>query len=275
MQTIEQLSIDEQNALFWNELCGTQLAKRLGVTDWSPRSLAKFDSWYMEFYDYLYRYIPFAELRGKRVLEVGLGYGTVAQKLAEAGTDYCGLDIADGPVRMVNHRLSQAGLDGNAVVGSALANPHVDNGFDYVIAIGCYHHTGNLQEAIDETWRVLKPGGCAVIMVYYAYSYRRWLLAPKTTLKHFVRDKFGIGTEAKTGATERARYDVSVDTGAAAPETVFTSASDMRRMTGKWASCKISRTNVDIIVPLLRLRSLINLTLGSLVGLDLYVTLRK
>ena len=103
----ETLSVDERNKQFWNELCGTQLAKQLGVHDSSPESLKRFDDWYFDFYPYLYKHIPFADMRGKKVLDVGLGYGTVAQKLAESGADYQGLDIAEGPVAMANHRLAQ------------------------------------------------------------------------------------------------------------------------------------------------------------------------
>jgi 2-polyprenyl-3-methyl-5-hydroxy-6-metoxy-1,4-benzoquinol methylase len=50
-----------------------------------------------------------ANLRGKSVLEVGLGYGTVSQKLAEGGAFFTGFDTADNPVAMVTHRYARAG----------------------------------------------------------------------------------------------------------------------------------------------------------------------
>src|SRR5260370_40242467 len=85
------------NASFWNELCGTNAARSLGITDASPAALARFDQWYFELYPYLERHIPFAALAGQRVLEVGLGYGTVSQRLAAAGALCHGLDTASGP----------------------------------------------------------------------------------------------------------------------------------------------------------------------------------
>ena len=118
---LRQGEIDARNQTFWDELCGTQLAKQLGVFDSSPASLANFDKWYMDFYPYLERHVPFAELNGTKVLEVGLGYGTMSQKLAESGADYHGLDIAAGPVSMVNHRLAQSGLSGMAAKFSKIA----------------------------------------------------------------------------------------------------------------------------------------------------------
>ncbi len=42
--------IDAANKSFWDELCGTQLAQSLGVTDDSAESLKRFDDWYFEFY---------------------------------------------------------------------------------------------------------------------------------------------------------------------------------------------------------------------------------
>ena len=140
----QQREIDNGNATFWNELCGTQLAKSLGVVDASPTSLKRFDDWYLAFYPYLASHIPFAAMTGRDVLEIGLGYGTVSQKIAESGARYCGLDIARGPVDMVNHRLRQAGLPGEARQGSVLAAPLPDARFDHIVTIGCLHHTGNI-----------------------------------------------------------------------------------------------------------------------------------
>ena len=85
------------NAAFWDEACGTGAAKRLGIIDNSPRSLKRFDDWYFGFYPWLFMHIPFIEMQGLDVLEVGLGYGTVAQRLAEWSARFTGLDIAAGP----------------------------------------------------------------------------------------------------------------------------------------------------------------------------------
>lgn len=272
-----QASIDERNRAFWDELCGTQLARQLGVTDSQPSSLKKFDDWYMDFYPYLKRHVPFADLKGCKVMEVGLGYGTISQKIAEAGADYCGLDIAAGPVQMVNHRLRQIGLPGKAVQGSVLACPFSDNEFDWVVAIGCLHHTGNLQRALDEVWRVLKPGGRAMVMVYYAYSYRRWVYQPRTTWKHFAHDKLGLGScDDVVSEAERAHYDASTKDGAGAPETIFASVSEIRHLTRKWSRCLVHRENIgqEWLFKGMPRNTAIR-RWGPLVGLDIYCNLTK
>ena len=271
-----QQKIDEQNISFWNELCGTQLAKSLGVEDSGPASLKKFDDWYFKIYPYLYKHIPFARLRGMNILEIGLGYGTVSQKLAEAGAYYQGLDIAGGPVNMVNHRIAQNNLAGQAQQGSVLDCPFADESFDYLVSIGCFHHTGNLQRALDEAWRVLKPGGEAMIMIYNAYSYRRWILSARATFNYFLWDKFGIGQPSDASAAERAQYDASTEGGAAAPETVFTSGAHVRRMSHKWKSCCVSRENIgeEILRGKISRETACRM-LGPVLGLDLYCHLKK
>ncbi len=276
-EELSQSEIDVRNSKFWDELCGSQLAKQLGITDNSPQSLKKFDDWYMDFYPYLYRHIPFNALKGKKVLEIGLGYGTISQMIAAAGTDYSGLDIAAGPVAMVNHRLSQNGLPGKAVQGSILAAPFPDATFDQAIAIGCLHHTGNLQRALDEVWRVLKPGGRAMVMVYYAYSYRRWAYVTGPTFKQFMADKFGLGSRSTVITDkERAHYDASTKDGGGAPETAFTSASEMQRLTKRWSKCTVHRENIgQEFVFRTMPREVANRRAGPWVGLDIYCELIK
>jgi SAM-dependent methyltransferase len=272
-----QADIDARNRVFWNELCGTQLAKSLGVTDHTPASLKKFDDWYFGFYPYLERHIPFGEFRHKAVLEVGLGYGTIAERIARAGARYTGLDIAAGPVAMVNDRLDRYDTDGRAIQGSVLAAPLEDSSFDWVVAIGCYHHTGNLQRALDETWRVLRPGGRAIVMVYYAYSYRRWHSAPRAAFRHLLADTLGVEPVTSSRSNrERALYDASTDGGAGAPETAFTSIRNMRRMTNRWSSTRCTLENIgqDSVFRTIPRATACRFA-GPRVGLDLYVALVK
>ena len=254
-----QADIDQVNAEFWDELCGTTQARELGIEDRSPASLKRFDDWYFDFYPYLAKHIPFAELAGQRVLEVGLGYGSVSQKIATAGADYVGLDIAAGPVAMVRERLSTAGIAGTVLQDSILNAPFEDGEFDRVIAIGCLHHTGNLAGAIREVYRLLKPGGRATIMVYNARSYRQLFLDPLIS--------FGI--------VRRRGYDMNT-AGQDAPQTEFVTKADVRKMCRMFATCRIRSENIGSEGPLRYLpRTLLCRMFGPVLGLDLYILLEK
>jgi len=267
--------IDAANRSFWDELCGTQLARSLGVTDDSTPSLARFDEWYFGFYPYLEEEIPFDSLSGKRVLEVGLGYGTVSGRLIQAGAHLCALDIAQGPVQMVRHRAALQGRDCEATVGSILDAPYPADSFDAVIGIGSYHHTGDTPRALDETHRVLRPGGTAFIMVYNAYSYRRWTSEPGETLRYLLADKLGRGSPAAASARARAQYDVN-SRGESAPHTDFFSVSAVRRLCAKWSAFAFRRRNIGAEGPLRYLaRDTAMRAFAPLLGLDLYFRIRK
>lgn len=275
---VDQAVVDSRNSSFWSELCGTQFAKSLGVSDDSPSSLKKFDDWYFAFYPYLFVHIPFEEMKGKNVLEIGLGYGTVSQRLAEAGGLYQGLDISPGPVAMVNHRLTQSGLEGKARQGSVLQAPFADASFDYVVAIGCLHHTGDLSRAIEECRRILRPGGQLIFMVYYAYSYRRFYQARTETLKYLLRETFGYrGVVGLSAQAERAAYDAN-QAGESAPHTDWISIRSLRKLCGSYKSFSGQTENIDNGPPFDRSpprRELLKTWIPRWVGLDLYATAIK
>jgi len=267
--------LDQENARFWNELCGSSLAKTLEVTDHSAASLKKFDDWYFGFYPYLLRYIPLFSMKGKHVLEVGLGYGTVSQRIGQAGAKFTGLDIAGGPVAMVNYRYQLHGLEGQAVRGNILDAPFEDSTFDYIVAIGSYHHTGDLQRAVDESYRILRPSGVLVMMVYNAYSYRRWYKAFGPTAKYLLWDYFKLGHLPDSIADHRASYDLNLSS-QAAPYTTFVSRRDLRAMCRRFGHFHASLENLLQEGPFRWWkREKVLQPWSRFVGLDIYAVARR
>jgi ubiquinone/menaquinone biosynthesis C-methylase UbiE len=272
----DQQHVDAANAEFWAELCGTRLARAIGVVGASADGLVRFDRAYWGMYPYLAGYLPWHS--GERVLEIGLGYGTVGQLLAERGLIYHGLDISPGPVAMMVHRLEMLGVHdapSRVTQGSALAIPHPDESFDAVVSIGCLHHTGDLARGIAEVYRVLRAGGEAMVMVYNRHSYRRALMLPVKMLRR------GVWRDPERRAEfVRAAYDSNTD-GSAAPSTEFTSAAEIRRMFAGFTQIKVRRENCDdfilsvpgrtLVIP----RAVFLNNLGRIAGSDLYVTARK
>jgi SAM-dependent methyltransferase len=281
-------STSQANALFWNELCGTQMARDLGIHDRSPESLRRFDAAYLDFYPYLRRYVRPEARAGHRVVEIGLGYGTVGQKIAEAGANYLGLDVARGPVEMMSYRLQTSGLRGRAARADVLSCPVATGSVDCVVSIGCLHHTGDLARAIREVHRILRPGGQAILMVYNLLSYKSWGRWPLRTLAEWRREREGDAPRT-AGVRQRAAYDANLS-GAAAPETVLVSEHRLRRMCAAFASVEVYRENTSDLTlgGTLPLPFGLRFTLGLLVprrltyrwagpvaGLDLYLTAVK
>ena len=269
--------MEHDNTDFWDELCGTAMAKKLGVVDDSSESLAKYDKWYFGLYPYLKGYItPYLNQRDLKVLEVGLGFGTLSEWMGSQGTHVTGLDIASGPVKMFNSRFQQKKLRGIGVQGSILAPPLHRDAFDLVIAIGSLHHTGDLNKAISECHGLLREGGHLVFMVYNAYSYRRWLWSFTKTLRHWLWEKKGgTGALSAESPRERGMYDTNTQ-GDAAPHTDFLSKESIKTLTRNFSHVSISLENVGARFPFNLIRPILLVSpIAKFLGLDIYVQATK
>ena len=110
-------------------------------------------------------------LSGKRLLEVGSGVGlTVAAARKLKGAEAFGIEPGtaeyDGTLKLSHEVLTAAGLDPAAVrqgVGEAI--PFPDDYFDLVYSSNVLEHVNDPPRVIEEIVRVLKPGGCAQIVV--------------------------------------------------------------------------------------------------------------
>jgi 2-polyprenyl-3-methyl-5-hydroxy-6-metoxy-1,4-benzoquinol methylase len=265
-----QVAIDRENAAFWNEICGSQLARQLGVITNDRPSLQRFDDWFFAFYPYLDQMIDFTKAAGKEVLEVGLGFGSVSQRLAESGAKLTGLDIAAGPVAGVNHRLKQSNLPGRALQGSILAAPFPNRSFDVVVAIGCFHHTGNLEGAVSEAARLLRYHGRATLMTYSATAYTRWLRYPLSTARYILSVWTGDPKPLELSSEERALYDIDSE-GTPAPATVLLSPSHFRRILSRYFGVvSVRGFNASSHLRGRLPRSVMLQTVGRIAPLDLY-----
>jgi SAM-dependent methyltransferase len=154
-------------------------------------------------------------------------------------------------------------------MGSILQPPFPDSLFDYVVAIGSYHYTGKLQKAIDESHRVLRPGGRLIFMVYNGFSYRQWHSDLRGTLRHL----FASRSEPSSPGM-RAAYDQS--NGNPAPHTDFVSRSRLRRMCRAFRRYEAQLENITSEPPFKRSRAhLLRSFWPRIVGLDIYATAVK
>ncbi len=117
--------------------------------------------------------LPFANFDGspgKEILEIGVGLGADHQMWAQGGAVLTGVDLTDRAISHVQTRLSLLGLHSNLQVADAENLPFSDETFDTVYSWGVLHHSPNTGRAIQEVYRVLKPGGAAKIMIYHTWS---------------------------------------------------------------------------------------------------------
>jgi SAM-dependent methyltransferase len=160
---IEKPEIKKEVQSYWNDRpCGAKF------TDYEPGTREFFRA--VE--EHRYRLEPhiremagFGETKGKRVLEIGCGLGTDGAQFAQAGANYVGMDLS--AVGLAKRNLQQRELPANCLVSDAEALPFADGSFDIVYSHGVLHHTPNLPAAVAEVYRVLRPGGRAIVMMYH------------------------------------------------------------------------------------------------------------
>jgi ubiquinone/menaquinone biosynthesis C-methylase UbiE len=109
-------------------------------------------------------------VRGKVVLDIGCGSGRSGATFAYYGAHYIGIDHSSHAAGYQRRWLNAAQWDGLAIQGNADSLPLRSNSIDVVYSCGVLHHTPRFQTAMDEAYRVLKPGGTAVIALYATYS---------------------------------------------------------------------------------------------------------
>jgi ubiquinone/menaquinone biosynthesis C-methylase UbiE len=129
---------------------------------------------YGEYASWMPETMEFAEHSGKQVLEVGGGMGTDLAQFAKHGATVTDVDLSSGHLALAQENFRLRGLEGRFVHHDAETLPFPDASFDVVFSNGVVHHTPNTQMMVDEIYRVLRPGGKAIIMVYAENSLFYW-----------------------------------------------------------------------------------------------------
>jgi 2-polyprenyl-3-methyl-5-hydroxy-6-metoxy-1,4-benzoquinol methylase len=110
-----------------------------------------------------------AELRARRLYEVGVGEGTPLVTLASMGIEVAGCDISEAMVEASRARFAEAGLpveniqwadiEDSATFGRQLR----DGAYDAVIAAGVLPHISNETLFLENVRALLEPNGTAFI----------------------------------------------------------------------------------------------------------------
>ena len=115
-------------------------------------------------------FVDFGALRGRDVLDVGIGSGIATQLFAEAGANVTGIDLTDWAVETTRRRLAAFGLEADVRQADAEQLPFADASYDLVFSWGVIHHSSDMDRALSELVRVTRPGGHVVLMVYHRRS---------------------------------------------------------------------------------------------------------
>ena len=120
-----------------------------------------------------HRHLPgwIASMRpGSQVLEIGCGIGLDSARMAQHGLRVTAVDLTVVGPATASRRAHERHLDATYLCSDAEHLPFPDAAFDYVYSFGVMHHAPDTQRCVDEAYRVLRPGGQALIMLYHRHS---------------------------------------------------------------------------------------------------------
>ena len=108
-----------------------------------------------------------AELRGKRVLDVGCGTGRYAEVATRYGAQVVGIDLS-AAAEVAARNL--ADRDFTALQADVFGLPFKPESFDVIYSIGVLHHTPDCEQAFKVLPQYLKPGGILAVWLYSGYN---------------------------------------------------------------------------------------------------------
>jgi len=161
---------EAETGSFWeSHPCGDALVGGL-----DERFRGDYEDFFTSYDEHKYRvesHIPrcLAELdvRGKGVLEIGLGQGAESELLIRRGAIWTGVDLTRESVDRVRTRLELRGLPYEQVVqASVLDLPFATSDFELVFSHGVLHHVPDVIGAQRQIRRVLVEDGELVVMLY-------------------------------------------------------------------------------------------------------------
>ena len=161
----------DRNRLWWEKLPMTYAdwdsQDRLPVTD---EELQKIEDELLGLSPFLRERFDFTLFKGQRVLDLGCGSGVLSCCFAKQGARVVGIDLTEAGVKMAQRNAKSQDLDVTIARMNAENMALASESFDYVFSWGVLHHTKNMNIALGEAHRILKPDGRGLMMVYHKNS---------------------------------------------------------------------------------------------------------
>jgi len=191
---------------FWGDLC------KQWYTDTDPVLSTEILDDYLVDLEQMFKHrkhlavieMPLKGIKDKKVLEIGSGGGAHSALFKKYGAIVTAVDITKERVLSTAKKLTLVKEgSGLAIQADAEDLPFPDGSFDYIYSNGVLHHSENTEKCLKEVFRVLKPGGKTVLMLYSRDSALFWLsLLPCSIFSGMVfrypeAERIGILTEGK------------------------------------------------------------------------------
>ncbi len=102
----------------------------------------------------------YADIKGKKVLDVGCGGGILAESMAQCGAEVTGIDMGEAPLEVAKLHMLESGvqLEYRQITAEALAE-EMPGQFDVVTCMEMLEHVPDPGSVIAACATLVKPGG--------------------------------------------------------------------------------------------------------------------
>lgn len=144
----------------------------------------------------MYAYLSGLNLKGKRVLVAGCGFGDDALRLAKLGADVYAFDLSPDSLSIAKALANREGMEIQFDEMPAEALKYESDFFDFIIARDILHHV-DIPRAMSEIHRVSKSEAIFIVNEIYSHSLtdriRRSMLVEKILYPRMQRFIYGAG----------------------------------------------------------------------------------
>ena len=123
-------------------------------------------------------FCEFDRWRGKRVLEIGCGIGTMAKNFAAHGAEYTGVELSGESLALTRQRFEVYDLPGTFYNCNAehLTESVPVEAYDLVFTWGVIHHSPNPGRILEQARSYMRSGTTLKVMVYASNSWKNYMI---------------------------------------------------------------------------------------------------
>ncbi len=120
----------------------------------------------------------FTNWKGKKVLEIGSGIGTVAINFARHGAHYTGVELSSQSMALTRKRFEVYNEQGTFYEGNAeeLSSFVPVEKYDLIYSFGVIHHSPHPQKIIAELTKYMHKDTVLKIMLYSTISWKNYMI---------------------------------------------------------------------------------------------------
>jgi len=146
------------------------------------------------------------------IVDLGAGEGVLSQLLARRARSVLCIDNSPSMVKVGSDLAREHGIENLSYkLGDIERVPLPDQSADLALLSQALHHAGKPEKAIDEAWRILRPGGRLVILDLKEHAFEkarelyadRWLGFPPNRLYNWMKargfEKVSVDPVAREG----------------------------------------------------------------------------